>query len=81
MKIVSTSVTALAAIGILAGASVGASACEWQKSQVNAAATSAPVEEEMAAPATQIDPVLLADLGTAAIVPRPPEEVLETEAE
>jgi hypothetical protein len=81
MKIVSTSVTALAAIGILAGASVAASACEWHKSHVTTAATPAPVEQEIAAPATQIDPVLLADLRTVAIVPRPPEEILETEAD
>lgn len=72
MKIVTTSATALMAIGMVAGASVGASACEWMKS---AAAT--PVPQEIAAPATDVDPVRLAELGSA-IVPRAPEE---TEAE
>ena len=80
MKIVSTSVTALAAIGIVAGAGLAASACEWHESHVTAAVTPAPAEEEVAAPATAIDPVLLAELGDEALVPRKPEEVLDSEA-
>ncbi len=81
MKIVSASVTAFAAIGFVAGASVAASACEWHKNDVTAAVTPAPVEQEVAAPATAIDPVLLAELGDEAIVPRKPEEVLDSEAQ
>ncbi|SDB05169.1 hypothetical protein [Bauldia litoralis] len=81
MKIVSTSVTALTAFGIIAGASVAASACEWHKSHVTAAARPAPVKEEVAAPATTIDPMQIADMGGEALVPRKPEvEALEAAA-
>jgi hypothetical protein len=45
----------------------------------SAAAT--PVPEELAAPATSVDPVQIAELGSVAIVPRPPEEVIDAEAE
>ena len=76
MKIVSTSVSVLAAIGFVVSASAAASACEWMKS---AAAT--PVPGELAAPATSVDPVQIAELGSVAIVPRPPEEVIDAEAE
>ncbi|MCB1495605.1 MAG: hypothetical protein KDJ86_07465 [Bauldia sp.] len=79
MKLVSTSVTALAAIGIVAGASVAASACEWHKSHVTASA--APVEQEATLPASTVDPVVMAELGDEAIVPRKPEEVLDSEAQ
>lgn len=76
MRMLSTSVTALAAIGIVASVGATASACEWMKT-----ATATPVPEEVAAPATNVDPVQLAELGSEAIVPRPPEEVSEAEAE
>jgi len=82
MKVVSTSVTALAAISFVAGASIAASACEWHATHVTAAATPPPVEEQTAAPATKVDPVVVAELGKAAILPQPPkEEFLESEAE
>ncbi len=81
MRIVSTSVTALAAIGFIAGAPIAASACEWHAMNVTAAATPAPTKEDVAAPATNVDRVKLAELGKAAIVPQKPEQVLETEAE
>jgi len=78
MKLVSTSVTAVAAIGILAGVGVAASACEWHKTHVTASA--APVEQEAVLPASTVDPVVIAELSDKAIVPRKPEEVLDSEA-
>ncbi|WP_421724874.1 hypothetical protein [Bauldia sp.] len=72
MRIVTTSVVALAAAGVFAVGS--ASACEWQKN-VTASVVPETAQEEMATPATEIDPVRLAELQDAAIVPRKPEEV------
>lgn len=74
MKLMTTSVTALAAFGILAGASLSAGACEFHKNHVTAAATPPAAQEEVAAPATAVDPVLLADAANAAIVPVAPKE-------
>jgi len=45
---------------MLAGAG-GASACDWQK-QSMAQATTPPAETTVAAPATAIDPVVLAEI-------------------
>lgn len=81
MKIISTSVTALAAISFVAGTTFAASACEWHM-QNTAAAKPAPTEEQATAPATKLDPVVVAELGKAAIVPQPPkEDVLQQETE
>jgi len=81
MKVLSTSVTVLAAISFVAGASIAASACEWHV-QATAAATPAPAKEQTATTATKVDPVVVAELGKAAIVPQPPkEDVLEPAAE
>lgn len=53
-----------------------ASACEWKKNQVTAAAE--PAAEEAAAPATAVDPLLLARLDKTAILPSiPTEEAIE----
>lgn len=76
MTIVKTSIAALAAVGFVAGATSAATACEWAKT---ANSSPAPAQEEMAAPATQIDPVVLAEVGKIAIVPRPPEEEIVAE--
>jgi hypothetical protein len=81
MKVLSTSVTVLAAISFVVGASFAASACEWHM-QATAAVTPAPTKEQTAAPATKVDPVVVAELGKAAIVPQPPkEDVLKSEAD
>ena len=78
MKLMTTSVTALAACGILAGASLSAAACDFHKNHVTAAATSPASQEDVAAPASTVDPMLLADATKAAIVPvAPKEEPLE----
>ena len=62
MTLMKTSVTALLAAGILAGAGASASACEWYQKQVLAKAPAPPVEEQAATTATPIDPVLLAKI-------------------
>lgn len=81
MKLMTTSMTALAAFDIVAGASLSASACEFHKSHVTAAVTPPAAQEEAVVPATTVDPVLLADAAKAAIVPvAPKEEPLEETA-
>jgi hypothetical protein len=81
MKLMTTSVTALAAFGILAGASLSAAACDFHKNHVTAAVTPPATQEEVMVPATAVDPVLLADAAKAAIVPvAPKEEPLEETA-
>lgn len=65
MRLVTASVAAVFMLG--AG---GAMACEWQVT-ASAAVTPAPVAE---APATAIDPVMLAQLERAAILPAAPKE-------
>ena len=71
MKLV-TSVTALAAAAFIA--SIGtASACEWMKNQVTASAAP-PAPVETTAPATAVDPLLLAQLEKTAILPAVPTE-------
>ena len=80
MKMMSTSLTMLAAFGVLAGASVAASACEFKKSNVTAVATPPATQEDVAAPASSIDPVLLAD-ARAVLVPVAPREEPATETE
>ena len=50
MKLMTTSVTALAVFGILAGASLSAAACEFHKSHVTAAVTPPATQEEVAVP-------------------------------
>ncbi|MCB1487092.1 MAG: hypothetical protein KDJ88_06500 [Bauldia sp.] len=78
MRLVSASITLAAAVGILAGAGVAASACEWHKTHVTASAT--PVEQEATLPASSVDPVVIAELGDEAIVPRKPEEAPDSGA-
>jgi hypothetical protein len=73
MKLMTTSVTAFAALGILAGASLSASACEYGKKNVTAAVTPPATQENVAAPATTVSPMLLAD-AQAALVPVAPRE-------
>ena len=73
MKFMTTSLTTFAAFGILAGASFAASACPFQKNSVTAAAPPPATQEEVVAPATTVDPVLLAD-ARAALVPVAPRE-------
>jgi hypothetical protein len=73
MKFMTTSLTTLAAVGILAAASTVASACPFQKNNVTAAAPPPATQEDVAAPATIVDPVLLAD-ARAALVPVAPRE-------
>jgi len=53
-----TSATALLALGLIAGASTAASACEWQK-QVMAPAPEK-TTEQASSPATTFDPMVLA---------------------
>ena len=73
MKLMTTSVTVLAAFGMLAGAGLSAAACEFHKNHVTAAVAPPAVEEDVAASATTVDPVLLAE-ARAAIVPVAPKE-------
>jgi len=80
MKLMTTSVTTLAAVGILAGASLSATACEFHKGQVNAAATPPATQEKVAVRATTIDPVLLANAEAALVPVAPKEEPLEETA-
>jgi hypothetical protein len=74
MKLVSTSVAAFAALGVVLGSSAGALACDWHKQQVTAQATPVPDAEELAAPATALDPVLLAEFDKVALLPILPKE-------
>ncbi|MEO8668915.1 MAG: hypothetical protein ABI399_10385 [Bauldia sp.] len=62
MKFLTTSAVLFAAM-LLAGAG-NAGACEWQK-QAMAAAATPPAETTVAAPATTIDPVVLAEIEKA----------------
>ena len=80
MKPMSTPLTTLAAFGILAMASTVASACPFQKNSVTAAAPPPATQEDVAAPASAIDLVQLAD-ARAVLVPVAPREepVAETE--
>jgi hypothetical protein len=81
MKLMTTSVTALDAFGILAGASLSATACDFHKSHVTAAVTPPATQEDVAVPASTVDPTLLADAAKAMIVPvAPKEEPLEETA-
>ncbi|HET7715956.1 MAG TPA: hypothetical protein VFK86_10045 [Bauldia sp.] len=73
MKLMTTSVTAFAAFGILAGASLSALACDFHKSHVTAAATPPATQDQVAVPATAVDPVVLAD-AKAKLLPAPPKE-------
>ncbi len=78
MKFMTTSQTTFAAFGILAGASVAASACPFQKNNVTAAAPPPATQEEVVvAPATTVDPVLLADARAALVPVAPREESVE----
>ncbi len=77
MKLMTTSVTALATVGILAGASLSAAACDFHKGHVTAAVSPPATQEEVAVPATIIDPVLLAEAKVAIVPVAPKEEPLE----
>jgi hypothetical protein len=78
MKIKTTSAFVLAACGLVAAASLPAGACEFHKNHVTAAVNPPPVEETVAAPATTVDPMVLADAAKAVLVPvAPREESLE----
>jgi hypothetical protein len=79
MNLMTTSMTALAAFGILAGASLAASACPAHKNHVTAAVTP-PVTEDVAAPASAVDPVLIAEAKAAIVPVAPKEEPLEETA-
>jgi hypothetical protein len=80
MKLMTTSVTALAAFGILAGASLSAAACPAHKNHVTAAVTPPATQEDVAAPATTVDPVLLAEARAAIVPVAPKEEPIEATA-
>jgi hypothetical protein len=58
MRLLMTSVVALATIAIGASA---ASACDWQR-QVMASTEAPAIEQPQAAPATQVDPAMIAYL-------------------
>jgi hypothetical protein len=77
MKLMTTSVTALAAFGILAAASLSAAACPAHKNHVTAAATPPVTQEDVAVPATTVDPFVLAEAKAAIIPAAPKEEPLE----
>lgn len=77
MKLMTTSVTALAAFGILAGASLSAVACPAHKNHVTAAVTPPAAQEDVAVPATTVDPVMLAEAGVAIVPAAPKEESIE----
>lgn len=77
MKLTTTSVTALAAFGILAVASLSATACPAHKNHVTAAVTPPPTQEDVAVPATTVDPVMLAEAGVAIVPVAPKEEPIE----
>ena len=79
MKLMTTSVTALAAFGILAGAGLSASACEFGKG-VTAAVTPPAVSEDVTASAPTVDPMLLADASKAMLVPVAPMGVVYSAA-
>lgn len=79
MRFVSASVTALAAVGMVLGTGAAAFACDWHM-QVTAQSTPVPQTDEVATPVTTIDPLTLAKLDQAAILPvAPKEEETETE--
>lgn len=77
MKLMTTSVTAF---GILAGASLSAAACPAHKNHVTAAVTPPATQEDVAAPATIVDPVLFAEARAAIVPVAPKEEPLEATA-
>ncbi len=72
MKLMTTSLTAVAAFGILAVANVAANACPGHKNHVSAAVT-APVTDDVVAPATVVDPVQVAEAAQAVLVPASPQ--------
>ncbi len=80
MKFMTTSVTAFAALAVLAGASLSAGACEFGKKNVTAAVTPPAGQEDVVAPATAVSPVLLADARAALVPVAPREESLEAAA-
>ena len=55
-----TSATALLALGLIAGASTAASACEWQKQVMAKAPAPEKTTEQASSPATSFDPMVLA---------------------
>ena len=73
MKPMSTSLTTVAAFGILAAATTVAAACPFQKNNVTAAAPPPATQEDVAAPASTVDPIRLAD-AQAMLVPVAPRE-------
>lgn len=77
MKALAASMASLAAVGLIAGAGGAAFACDF-----GVTAQASPVTGQVARPATKIDPVHLAQLEKAAILPIAPREerVEETEA-
>jgi hypothetical protein len=74
MRLLTTSVTALAALGLFVSASAAAGGCNWHKNQVTASAPATPAPAATAVPATATDPWLLAQLERAALVPALPKE-------
>ena len=69
-----TSVTVLAAVAIVGVGSAVASACEWNQNHTAAAAPKPPTEYLVVAPATTVDPLLLAKLEKTALLPTAPVE-------
>jgi hypothetical protein len=80
MNLMTTSLTTLAAGGLLAVASVAASACDFHKNHVTAAASPV-IQEDVAAPATTVDPMRVADAAKAVLVPVAPREETLTETD
>jgi hypothetical protein len=60
MHFTKTSITALVALGFVAGTVGSAAACDWHKQQVHANASTPASEAQAETSATPIDPVLLA---------------------
>jgi hypothetical protein len=82
MKVVTTSIAAIAAVGLVFGVGASALACDFHAQQVTAAVAPTPSTDNASVPATAVDPVHLARLEKAAILPAAPkeEEVEDVEA-
>ncbi|KAB2872928.1 MAG: hypothetical protein F9K43_06970 [Bauldia sp.] len=74
MKVVTTSTAAIAAVGLVFGVGASALACDFHAQQVTAAVAPTPSTNNASVSATTVDPVYLAGLEKAAILPAAPKE-------
>jgi len=71
---IAPSFSVVAAVGILLTTAASSLACDFHVQHVTAAANPTPATDQSAAPATTVDPVTLANLERAVILPSTPKE-------